>query len=137
MLKRIQKIQNIGKFANCNAAGCEFATNVIIFGYNTQGKSTLTAILRSLQTGNNCLLIGRKTFGATTSKKIEIDFEENTTNKKYTFQNKAWNEKNENIFIFDSKFISENIFEGESVSFDQQKNMNTIIIGKHGRGRAL
>lgn len=132
MLKRIQKIQNIGKFANCNAAGCEFATNVIIFGYNTQGKSTLTAILRSLQTGNNCLLIGRKTFGATTSKKIEIDFEENTTNKKYTFQNKAWNEKNENILIFDSKFISENIFEGESVSFDQQKNMNTIIIGKHG-----
>ena len=132
MLKRIQRIQNIGKFADCNAAGCEFAPNVIIFGYNTQGKSTLTSIFRSLQTGNNSLLIGRKTFGATASKKIEIDFVKNAKNKKYIFQNKAWNEKNEDILIFDSKFISENIFDGESVSFDQQKNMNTIIIGKYG-----
>ena len=75
MLKRIQRIQNIGKFADCNAAGCEFAKETIIFGFNTQGKSTLTAILRSLQTGNSNILIGRKTFGATGSKKVEVDFD--------------------------------------------------------------
>src|SRR3989344_7805441 len=100
MLKRIQQIQNIGKFANCNAAGCEFGNQTIIFGYNTRGKSTLTAILRSLQTGNNSILIGRKTFGATASQKIEIDFDENSTNTKYVFQNQAWNKKNQNILIF-------------------------------------
>ncbi|UMX47534.1 MAG: hypothetical protein L7H18_03740 [Candidatus Nealsonbacteria bacterium DGGOD1a] len=56
MLKRIHKIKNIGRFVDCNAGGCEFSSEAIIFGLNTQGKSTLTAILRSIQTGNKALL---------------------------------------------------------------------------------
>lgn len=133
MLKRIQKIQNIGRFADCQAAGCEFAKETIVFGFNTQGKSTLTAIIRSIQTGNNNILIGRKTFGATSGKNVEIDFEEGGTNDKYVFQNRAWNKANPNILIFDSKFIAENVFDGENITFDQQKNLNTVIIGKKGQ----
>lgn len=133
MLKRIQKIQNVGRFADCQAAGCEFSKDTIVFGYNTQGKSTLTAIIRSIQTGNNNILIGRKTFGATTGKEVEIDFEEAGANDKYVFQNRAWNKANPNILIFDSKFIAENVFDGESITFDQQKNLNTVIIGKKGQ----
>src|SRR3989344_5434836 len=133
MLKRIQKILNIGRFANCHAAGCEFAKETIVFGLNTQGKSTLTAIIRSIQTGNNDILIGRKTFGATSGKNVEIDFEEAGVNDKYIFQNRAWNKANPNILIFDSKFIAENVFDGENITFDQQKNLNTVIIGKKGQ----
>lgn len=133
MIKRIQKILNIGRFVDCNAAGCEFAKETIIFGYNTQGKSTLTAIIRSIQTGNNNILIGRKTFGATAGKNVEIDFEEGSVNDKYVFQNRAWNKANPNILIFDSKFITENVFDGENITFDQQKNLNTVIIGKKGQ----
>jgi len=133
MLKRIQKIQNIGRFASCNPPGCEFMPETIVFGFNSQGKSTLTAILRSIQTGNNNILIGRKTFGETAPKKVEIDFEENSKIERYVFQNKEWNKLNSNICIFDSKFISENIFEGDNVSFDQQKNLNSIIIGEQGK----
>lgn len=133
MLKRIQKILNIGKFVDCKAANCEFAKETIVFGYNTQGKSTLTAIFRSIQTGNNNILIGRKTFGATAGKNVEIDFEEGDANDKYIFQNRAWNKANPNIIIFDSKFIVENVFDGENITFDQQKNLNTVIIGKKGQ----
>lgn len=133
MLKRIQKIQNIGKFADCHAASCEFAKETIVFGLNTQGKSTLTAIIRSIRTGNNDILIGRKTFGATAGKSVEIDFEEGGANDKYVFQNRAWNKANPNILIFDSKFIAENVFDGENITFDQQKNLNTVIIGKKGQ----
>jgi len=133
MIKRIQKIQNIGRFTNCHPAGCEFAKETIIFGLNTQGKSTLTAIMRSIQTGNNDILIGRKTFGETSDEKVEIDFEENGQDDKYVFQNGVWNKINPNILIFDSKFITENVLNGESISFDQQKNLNTIIMGKKGQ----
>lgn len=133
MLKRIHKITNIGRFSDCCVPGCEFGDETIIFGFNTQGKSTLTAILRSLQTGNSDILIGRKTFGATTPKGVVIDFEEGNNNEKYTFQNKAWNKINENVLIFDSRFITENVFDGESITFDQQKNLNTVIIGKKGQ----
>lgn len=133
MLKRIQKIVNIGRFSDCTASGCEFGCETIIFGLNTQGKSTLTAILRSVQTGNNDILIGRKTFGVAGAKKVEIDFEEAGVNDKYTFQNRAWNKSNSDILIFDSKFISENVFDGENITFDQQKKLNTVIIGKRGQ----
>ena len=133
MLKRVQKILNIGRFADCRTPGCEFSGETIIFGYNTQGKSTFTAILRSIQPGNGGLLIGRKTFGSTGAKNIEIDFEENNANDKYIFQNRLWNKSNPNILIFDSKFISENVFDGENITFEQQKSLNTVIIGKRGQ----
>ena len=133
MLKRIRKIQNIGRFADCKAAGCEFAKETIVFGFNAQGKSTLTAIIRSIQTGNNDILIGRKTFGATAGMSIEIDFEDGDDNDRYVFQNRAWNKANPDILIFDSKFIADNVFEGEKVTFNQQKNLNAVIIDKKGQ----
>ena len=133
MLKRIQKIINIGRFSDCRVPGCQFAKETIIFGFNTQGKSTLTAILRSIQTGNNDILIGRKTFGVSAAKNVEIDFEESSGDEKYIFQSRAWNKSNPNILIFDSKFIAENVFDGENITFDQQKNLNTVIIGKQGQ----
>ena len=133
MLKRIREIRNIGRFADCHDAGREFSKETIIFGYNAQGKSTLTAIIRSIQTGNNDILIGRKTFGSTEGIRIAIDFEDGDTNDQYVFQNRAWNKANPNILIFDAKFIADNVFAGENVTFDQQKNLNTIIIGKKGQ----
>ena len=133
MLKRIRKIQNVGRFADCKAAGFEFAKETIVFGLNTLGKSTLTEILRSIQSGNSDILIGRTTFGAKAGISIEIDFEDGDDNDTYVFQNGAWNKANSNILIFDSKFIAENVFEGEKVTFDQQKNLNTVIIGKKGQ----
>lgn len=134
MIKRIQNITSIGKFADCKVPGCEFGPTTIIFGYNTQGKSTLTAIFRSLQSGNNDILIGRKTFDATKDKLVEFDVEtDSKSNEKYIFQSDKWNKKYDDILIFDSKFVAENVFEGETISFDQQKNLNTIIIGKKGQ----
>jgi wobble nucleotide-excising tRNase len=132
MIKRIQKIINVGKFANCCVPGCEFGKETIIHGFNTHGKSTLTAIFRSIQCGNNDIVIGRKTFGASGNQNIEIDFEENGVNDKYIFQNGTWNKNNPNILIFDSRFIADNIFNGESITFDQQKNLNSVIIGEEG-----
>lgn len=133
MLKRIHKIKNIGRFIDCNASGKEFAENTIVFGLNTKGKSTLTAIFRSLKTGNSDLLIGRKTLGSNNPKDVDIDFEDNGVVDKYFFRNRAWNKSHDNLIIFDSKFIAENVFDGESITFDQQKNLNTVIIGKRGQ----
>ena len=73
----VQKIINIGKFESCIVPGCQFEKETIVFGSNTKGKSTLTAIFRSLQTGNSDILTGRKTFGVTGDKKVEIDFDDN------------------------------------------------------------
>ena len=133
MLKRIRRIQNIGRFAACHDAGRAFSKETVVFGFNAQGKSTLTAILRSLKHGNSDILIGRTTFGAKAGISIELDFEEGDDRDTYIFQNGAWNKPNPDILIFDSKFIADNVFEGEKVTFDQQKNLNTVVIGKKGQ----
>ncbi len=133
MLKRISKIKNIGKFYDCSLGGLEFKDKTVIFGRNGDGKSTLTAILRSLMTGNNDILIGRKSFVSSGSKNIELVFEDSTGNIVYKFENKKWNNNYNNIEIFDTCFIANNIYDGERIIDRHKANLHQCIIGETGK----
>jgi len=134
MLKRITKIKNIGKFYDCSLPGLEFKDKTVIFGKNGDGKSMLTAILRSLATGNNDILIGRKSFGSSGAQNIEIGFENNTgKNIVYKFENKRWNNIYPNIAIFDTYFIANNIYDGERIIDRHRANLHQYIIGEKGK----
>lgn len=134
MLKRITKIKNIGKFYDCSLPSLEFKDKTVIFGKNGDGKSMLTAILRSLATGNNDILIGRKSFGSPGAQNIEIDFESNTGNNiVYKFENKRWNNIYPNIAIFDTHFIANNIYDAERIIDKHRANLHQYIIGETGR----
>ena len=103
ILRRIKTIKNLGRFVSTDASSKQFEKDTIIFANNTNGKSTFTSIFRSLQTGNSDLLVGRKTMGLTGNIKIELNFDDNGTNKIVLFDNNKWtpNLKYENICIFD------------------------------------
>ncbi|WP_281298973.1 AAA family ATPase [Flavobacterium limnophilum] len=131
-IEAIQHIKNIGKFNNCEIAGCQFNDNTIIYGKNTLGKSTLTSIFRSLQTGNKKIIEGKKTFGSTNQPAIKIRFTDGTNRELIDFNSHKWSEGKPNILIFDTQFISENVFQGEQITFDNQKSLNQIIIGAKG-----
>ena len=134
MIKRFSAIQNIGRFHDCKLGAYQFKERTIIFGNNGNGKSTITAILRSLSTGNNDMLIARKTLGSTKQKYVELAFQTDKGEQPIIFKNKAWTQAPPNsILIFDSKFISENIFDGENISESQKTNLHRVIIGKTGR----
>lgn len=134
MLKRITKIKNIGKFYDCSLPGLEFKDKTVIFGKNGDGKSMLTAILRSLATGNNDILIGRKSFGNSGVQNIELGFENNTgQNIVYKFENKRWNNVYPNIAIFDTYFIANNIYDGERIIDKHRANLHQYIIGETGK----
>jgi len=133
MLKRIAKIKNIGKFYDCSLGGCEFKDKTIIFGRNGDGKSTFTAILRSLSTGNNDILIGRKSFVSSGSKNIELGFEDGSGNVVCKFENKCWDNNYQNIEIFDTFFISKNIYDSEKVVDRHKVNLHQCIIGEKGK----
>lgn len=134
-LKRIKEISNIGKFCSCKGiAGIEFSPATIIFAHNGNGKSTFTSILRSFQTGNNNILIGKKTLGSTGAKKVEIDFEDNSIPLVAKFESKRWNTLPDNkIFIFDTKFIAENVYDGEKMGDDHKANMHRVVVGAEGK----
>lgn len=131
-IEAIQNIKKVGKFVDCQAAGSQFQDNTIIYGRNTLGKSTLTTIFRSIQTGDKKIIEGKKTFGVSGIPDIKIRFTDGSTRTILDFNSSQWTTGNPNIQIFDTQFITENVFQGEEITFDNQKSLNQIIIGEKG-----
>lgn len=131
-IEAIQYIKNVGKFSDSQTSGCQFNDNTIIYGRNTLGKSTITSIFRSLQTGNKRLVEGRKTFGSTNNPAIQIRFSDGITREILDFESNKWSDGKNEILIFDTQFISDNVFQGEKITFENQKSLNQIIIGDKG-----
>lgn len=131
-IEAIQNIKKVGKFVDCQAAGLQFRDNTIIYGRNTSGKSTLTAIFRSIQTGDKKIIEGKKSFGVLGNPDIKIRFTDGSNRKILHFNSDRWTKGNPNIQIFDTQFITENFFQGEEITFANQKSLNQIIIGEKG-----
>ncbi len=79
MIEKIISIRNIGQFRDCTPRGdVTFRKLNLLFAENGRGKTTLCAILRSLQTGLHEFISERKTLGATDPAFVQIRIEGNT-----------------------------------------------------------
>ena len=127
MIKKILKIEGLGKFKNFNSANANltFEKNTIIFGYNTYGKSTLTTIFRSLKDSDQRHLQGRKNFEHTDD--IVIDILDGD-NQHLTLVKGNWN--NPNIAIFDSHFIHQSVFVGDEIKPEHQSSLHGVFVGE-------
>lgn len=130
MLKKLISIKGVGRFQSCKAAGdVSFGKNSLVFAENGRGKTTLCAILRSLQTGMPAYILGRQTIG-NTENPPEVQIRINGGNA--IFRNGQWNQQVPDIAIFDSTFVAENVFSGDCVEIDHRRNLYNVIIGKAG-----
>ena len=129
MLRKIVSIKNVGRFATYGASGdVELKRYSLIFAENGRGKTTLCALLRSLQSGDRTHVIGRTTLGALGAPDAEIL----TTGGMITFRQGAWSATVPEIAIFDSTFISENVYSGDVVDLGHRRNLYSVIVGKQG-----
>jgi wobble nucleotide-excising tRNase len=72
-LTKFVSIKNIGRFQNYNAAGDVVLKRVnLVFAENGRGKSTLCAILRSVQSNDPAHVLGRTTLGSTTAPNVML-----------------------------------------------------------------
>lgn len=128
-IRKIVSIQNVGKFAKLSATGnTEFVKYNLIYGENGKGKTTLCAILRSLQTGDHAHITGRKTLGSSGLPAVHLLLNGTTTNFKFTSD--TWSDPYENIHIFDQHFISENVYTGDVIGTNQKRNLYKVIVGQ-------
>ena len=115
MLRKFISIKNVGRFVNSNATGdVELKRYNLIFAENGRGKTTLCAILRSLQSGEAAHIIGRTTLAGTDPPAIEILTDAGVV----AFRQNVWTTVIPDIAIFDSTFVSENVYSGEIVSIE-------------------
>lgn len=129
MLKKIITIKNIGRFRNSAAPGNpQLAKHTFIVGANGYGKTTLCAVLRSLQTGDPTHILGRKTLGATDAPAIDLLLEGGQAR----FDGTAWSATKPEIAIFDGVFVAENVHSGEVVDIEHKRNLYRVIVGDTG-----
>lgn len=130
MLKKIISIKNVGRFRNSAASGNpQLAKHTFIAGANGFGKTTLCAVLRSLQTGDPAHVLGRKTLGATDTPAIELLLDGGGQAR---FDGTAWNVTKPDIAIFDGVFVAENVHSGEVVDIEHKRNLYRVIVGDAG-----
>lgn len=133
MIKKIKEINNIGRFTKFSASGnIEFKKVSVIYAENGKGKTTLSAILRSLKSGDPVYISERTTLGTQKEPSVAIRGE----SENYNFKNR-WNKKYPNIEIFDSTFIDKNVFSGEHVEHGHKKNLYRFVVGEKGVAYAM
>jgi len=131
MITKIRYIKGIGRFKDFSGSGVALSLkrNTFIFGKNTHGKSTLTAVLRSLEENNPLYITERRTFGTDVNNPEVII---NTENEDCRFQNNAWSSIIP-VKVFDGKYITNNIYNNDFITDDKQERISNIILGSDGR----
>ena len=124
-------IQNIGRF-NSDAAGAahELSRLTLTYADNAQGKTTLTAILRSLASGDPRSITERHRLGSQHPPKAVLSWQEEPSD--VIFQNGAWNHTFENLKVFDDHFVNENVYSGLDVASSHRQNLHELILGDRG-----
>ena len=131
MIKRIQEIKNVGTFANARPASIELNQLVFIYGPNSQGKTTLCDIFKSLMTNNIDYIIERKTVGQTENQSIVF----NCGNKnEVKFDNNVWKVEKKvldinQIQVFDTEFVQDNVFTNSQIEHRNKENFTKFVIG--------
>jgi wobble nucleotide-excising tRNase len=134
MLRKLVSIKNVGRFQNYGASGdVELKHYNLIFGENGRGKTTLCATLRSVQSGEAAYVLGRKTLGSAEAPDIKLLMAAGPI----SFTAGSWTTTVPEFCIFDSTFVSENVFSGDEVDIDHKRSLYRVIVGKQGVELAL
>jgi wobble nucleotide-excising tRNase len=128
-IKKLISIENVGRLSKCIQRGPELSRYNLFFAENGRGKTTLCAVLRSLETGQSEHITERKTLSPKAGLPTAVVRLEAGEAK---YQNQVWNRIAPEITIFDSTFVAQNVHAGEYVDRDHRSNLLQVIIGKDG-----
>jgi wobble nucleotide-excising tRNase len=127
MLTKTLLIRNIGRFDF--SAPVELAQATLIYAENGRGKTTLAAILRSLQTGEPLHILERKTIGSQDVPSVAFLANINSKNSQHSFDGQVWSTTLADCEIFDSAFIAQNIYSGSEIDPDHRRSLHKFVLG--------
>ena len=123
-------VRNVGvlrAFDTPNAPALSKLT--LFYGRNGRGKSTLTAMLRAARNGCSATVLGRQSLGnGGAPPTVALLSAAGNIN----FVGGSWNIKAAPIEVFDTTFITDNVYAGELVDLAQDRGLFSVIIGADG-----
>jgi wobble nucleotide-excising tRNase len=130
LIDRLQLLRNIGQFDSVDA-GSEIPLKALslVYAENGRGKTTLAAILRSLQTGNPVSVIERHRLAASNPPYVVVKTNPGTP---AIFENGNWSRTLPEIAVFDDVFVAENVCSGMDVGAEHRQNLHELILGAQG-----
>ncbi len=131
MITRFNLIRNVGQFDSVTtAAKHPFAPLTLIYAENGRGKTTLSAILRSLATGDPIPISERRRLAAQHPPHAIVACTGGPPDA--MFQNGEWNRTLPDVVIFDDVFVDQNVYSGLVVGSDHRQNLHELILGYQG-----
>lgn len=134
MIHKIERLASIGKFRNYQATGDVALKKItLVYGDNGGGKTTLTAILRSLTQNKPEIIVRRKSTNQTTNQAAQIIERIATGDIHHTFNPATgWTSPLLSLEIFDIHFVNENIYSGFEFNDEHKKHLHQFVIGAQG-----
>jgi wobble nucleotide-excising tRNase len=134
MIHKIERLTSIGKYRNYIATGdVAFKKLTLFYADNGGGKTTLTAIIRSLTQNRPELILRRHSTNQTTTQSAKIVQRNATGDTHHTFNpTTGWTTPFTNIEIFDIHFVNENIYSGFEFNDEHKKQLHQFVIGAQG-----
>ncbi len=130
MIDKINYIDNTGLFVRMSgAANVELKRLNLIYAENGRGKTTISAILRSLMSGEPIHINERRSIGSHSDPHVVLTCEGNQT---IQFQNGTWTRTVPEIVIYDDVFVANNVCSGLMVDPSHRQNLHELIIGEQG-----
>lgn len=134
MIDKILKIDEVGRLQKTGGTTDNYrlTRKTMVYAGNTHGKSTLTAILRSLKENDPSIITSRLTFGSSGNPLIRL--RKASDQKSVNFNSGGWSESFEDIRIYDDRYIRENFFSpDEQINDADQRTIETFILGAEGK----
>lgn len=130
MIERLIRVENVGVFVKARPGGdpTRFDPLTLVYAENGRGKTTLSAVLRSLATGDSTYVTERARIGAPSAPEIEL----RVAGSNRVFAGDRWDTTFPCILIFDDTFVEENVCSGLSVTLEQRRRLHKVVIGEEG-----
>ena len=131
MITQIRLIRNVGQL-DCVGASpqTQLGKLTLIYGENGRGKTTLSAIWRSLASGDPIPITERSRLGTNQAPHVVMQFD--SSQPPCVFENGHWNQAHAEIIVFDDIFVDENVYSGLEVSAIHRHNLHELILGSDG-----
>lgn len=128
MLNKIITLDNLGVFRHGTPKAAEFGRVTLLYAENGRGKSTISAALASLSSGDVGPLAARRTFGGG-AQKIAVRCTVSGTSVNAQFDGAKWSVAVPDIVVFDQHFIERNVYAGSEVQTAHHEALLEFALG--------
>ncbi|MBS0443451.1 MAG: AAA family ATPase [Proteobacteria bacterium] len=129
MLEKIIRVDGVGIFHNGTPAARDLAKLTLIYADNARGKSTLSAILRAVASGDTVALTSRATIGGTRPAAVHLRFQEPAGGRTVRFENGVWDGTAPHVHVFDNAFVESNVYAAGEVSTGHHEALLDFALG--------